>query len=126
MSTTPAGIVLRHVRRLLAAPAADTHLDRQLLEQFTARRDEAAFATLVRRHGPLVLGVCRRVLGDGPDAEDAFQAAFLILAHKAGSIRGQESLTSWLYRVAFRVALRARGQSATRLRHERQAPRRQS
>jgi RNA polymerase sigma factor (sigma-70 family) len=122
MATTQAGTVLRHVRRLLTAPAADALLDRQLMQAFTARRDQAAFAALVRRHGPLVLGVCRRVLGNGPDAEDAFQAAFLALARKAASIRAGDSVAGWLYQVACRVALRARGQQATRRRHERRAP----
>jgi RNA polymerase sigma factor (sigma-70 family) len=119
MVTTQAGTVLRHVRRLLTTPAADARLDRQLVEAFTARRDEAAFATLVRRHGPLVLGVCRRVLGNSHDAEDAFQATFLVLARKAGSIRARDSVAGWLYQVAHHVAGRARGQLATRQRHER-------
>jgi RNA polymerase sigma factor (sigma-70 family) len=122
MATTQANAVLHHLRRLRAAPAGGTPNDRQLLEQFLTRRDEWAFTTLVRRHGPLVLGVCRRVLGNVPDAEDAFQAAFLVLARKAASIRGHESVAAWLYQVAFRVALRARGQGATRARHEHQAP----
>jgi RNA polymerase sigma factor (sigma-70 family) len=119
MATTQANSVLRHLRPLLAGGAVP---DQQLLEQFLTGRDEAAFAALVRRHGPLVYGACRRVLGSGPDAEDAFQAAFLVLARKAGSLRRQESLAGWLYQVSVRVALRARGQAATRRRHEGQAP----
>jgi RNA polymerase sigma factor (sigma-70 family) len=119
MAPTQAGVALRHVRRLLTAPATEGLLDRQLVEAFTARRDEAAFAALVRRHGPLVLGVCRRVLGAGPDAEDAFQATFLALARNSDSIRAQESVAGWLYQVAYHVALRARGQKAARQRHER-------
>jgi RNA polymerase sigma factor (sigma-70 family) len=82
--------------------------DGQLLECFLARRDEAAFAELVRRHGPLVLHVCRRILGDAHHAEDAFQATFLVLACKAGAIRKHGSVGSWLYGVARRVALQAR------------------
>jgi RNA polymerase sigma factor (sigma-70 family) len=120
MATTQANTVLRHLNRLLEAPNHTAPSDRQLLEQFGSCRDEAAFTALVRRHGPLVHGVCRRVLGNGHDAEDAFQAAFLLLARKAASIR-QESVAGWLYQVAVHVALRARSQRATRVRHEQQA-----
>jgi RNA polymerase sigma factor (sigma-70 family) len=88
-------------------------MDGQLLERFVARRDEAAFATLVLRHGPMVLGVCRQVLHDPHEAEDAFQATFLVLVRNAGTIRKQDSLSSWLYGVAYRIAMRAK-QSARR------------
>jgi RNA polymerase sigma factor (sigma-70 family) len=82
--------------------------DRQLLERFVTRREEEAFAAILERHGPLVLGLCRRLLEHEQDAEDAFQATFLILARKAGSIRKREALAGWLYEVAYRVAVRMR------------------
>jgi RNA polymerase sigma factor (sigma-70 family) len=82
--------------------------DGQLLENFVVRRDEAAFAALVRRHGPMVLAVCRRVLRHAQDAEDAFQATFLVLARKARSIRQRELVGNWLYGTAYRAALEAR------------------
>src|SRR5439155_17351329 len=82
--------------------------DGQLLEGFIARRDEAAFEALVRRHGPMVLSVCRRIIGHEPDAEDAFQAAFLVLVRRASSIVPREKVGNWLYGVAYRTALEAR------------------
>jgi cytochrome c peroxidase len=96
--------------------------DHTLLEQFREQRDEAAFATLLHRHGPMVLGVCRSVLRNEADAEDAFQATFLILARKAASIRKTVSAGSWLHGVAHRTALKARAQSATREKNEARAP----
>lgn len=109
--------LLRHVRRLAARRAFEQWTDRQLLERFAAGRDEAMFGLLVRRHGPMVLGLCRRLLGHEQDAEDAFQAAFLLLSRKAGSIR-QTDVGGWLYRVAYHVAVRARAQSAKRQQRE--------
>src|SRR5579864_5252581 len=82
--------------------------DKELLRQFASRRDESAFATLVQRHGPMVQGVCRRILGDAHEAEDAFQAVFLVLARKSKSIRKPELLANWLYGVACRIARKAR------------------
>ena len=85
-----------------------TESDRQLLERYVAEADEDAFAKLVRRHGPMVLGVCRQILHQETDAEDAFQATFLVLARKASAVHWQESVGSWLYEVASRIALRGR------------------
>jgi RNA polymerase sigma factor (sigma-70 family) len=118
MATTHAGVILRHVRQLVAADPTDRLTDQQLLDRFTARREEAAFAALVRRHGPLVLGVCRRVLFNWHDAEDAFQATFLTLARKAGAIGKRESVGGWLYQVAYHLSVKARVRAATRQRHE--------
>jgi RNA polymerase sigma factor (sigma-70 family) len=120
MTTTRAQIVLRHIRELTATEKAARLLDRELLTRFTAEQEEDAFAALVRRHGPLVLGVCRRVLGNWHDAEDAFQASFLVLARKAASIHKHESVSSWLHRVAYHVAIQVRERLATRQRYERQ------
>jgi RNA polymerase sigma factor (sigma-70 family) len=110
------------VRHLRHAVGAGEVTDRQLLAQFTAQRDESAFSTLVRRHGPLVLGVCRRVLGHKQDAEDAFQAAFLILARKATAMDWQDSVGNWLYGVAYRVARKERARTARRRQREIQPP----
>jgi RNA polymerase sigma factor (sigma-70 family) len=95
--------------------------DRQLLEALVTRRDEAAFEVLLRRHGPMVLGVCRRVLGNAHDAEDAFQATFLVLVKKAAVVRKRDALASWLYGVASRTARKARARDARRRVKERQA-----
>jgi RNA polymerase sigma factor (sigma-70 family) len=118
MTTTQAGVVLRHIRGLAAVNAAGHVDDRQLLERFTARREGAAFEALLRRHGPMVHGVCRRVLGNAHDVEDAFQATFLVLASRAGSIGRRESVGGWLYRVAYHTALKARASAAARRRRE--------
>jgi DNA-directed RNA polymerase specialized sigma24 family protein len=82
--------------------------DGVLLERFAGRGDETAFAALLQRHGPMVFALCRRLLADDHDAEDAFQATFLVLVRKARSIRKQASLGSWLFGVAYRIAQRAR------------------
>src|SRR5438309_3057530 len=94
--------------------------DAQLLARFIATRDETAFATLVRRHGSMVLGVCRRVLGHFHDAEDAFQATFLVLARKAASVLRRDSVSCYLHGVAYHTALRASAAIARRRKSERQ------
>ncbi len=94
--------------------------DAQLLDRFLTACDEAAFAALVRRHGPMVLGVCRRILRQPQDAEDAFQATFLVLVRKAATIGRRELLGNWLYGVAYRTALDARAATARRRLHEKQ------
>jgi RNA polymerase sigma factor (sigma-70 family) len=103
-----------------AAPAEEPATDSQLIERFTTHRDETAFAALVHRHGALVWRVCRTVLRECHAAEDAFQATFLILVRKAGSLRSPELLGNWLYGVAHRVARRARKTRARQEAHERQ------
>ena len=111
------GPLLGHVCRLFRSGAVTGLSDAQILDWFIFRRDEAgeaAFAALVRRHGPMVLGVCRRVLRDRHTAEDAFQATFLVLAHKARSIARRDRLANWLYGVAFRSAQRARSRGLRR------------
>jgi RNA polymerase sigma factor (sigma-70 family) len=121
MASTDFSNVAGALRRFLAAELAKGQPDRQLLALFLRHRDEAAFAALVRRHGPMVFGVCQRVLRNVHDAEDAFQATFLVLARKAGRLTAMEYLHPWLYGVAYRTALKARTLAARRAAHERRA-----
>jgi RNA polymerase sigma factor (sigma-70 family) len=109
---------LQQIRRMAAPGHGEEPTDRQLLQDFISRRDEAAFEALVRRHGSLVLRVCRQVAHHAQDAEDAFQATFLILTRRAGSIREGEALAGWLHKVAFHVASKARRGAARRRIHE--------
>jgi len=121
MVNTQLGAVVRHIRRLRLLEAGGAGTDGELIAAFSTRNDQTAFAGLVQRYGPLVLGVCRRVLHNEHDAEDAFQATFLVLARRAGTIRKRESLGSWLHGVAYRVAMRSRQQAARRREREAQA-----
>jgi RNA polymerase sigma factor (sigma-70 family) len=120
MATSQMSEVIQHLRRTVLLRDGAGLTDGQLLEDYISRRDEAAFAALVRRHGPMVWGVCRRVLGNYHDAEDAFQTTFLVLVRKAASIASRELLANWLYGVAHQTALKARATSAKRRARERQ------
>lgn len=114
MNNGPVSAVLDHLRKLEALQAAGRVSDGQLLGRFFAERDEAAFNVLLQRHGPMVWSVCMRVLHGSHQAEDVFQATFLTLARKPGSIQKQESIASWLYGVAFRLARQVRSREMRR------------
>ncbi len=114
MASGRAGLALGTIQRLFDEGTLTGLTDAQLLDRFLTRRDEAAFDALVARHGPMVLAVCRGVLKHASDAEDAFQATFLVLFRKASGLRSAGSLGSWLYRVAYRIALRANAVAARR------------
>src|SRR5438105_11290311 len=111
--------VIQGLRRAALIQDGIGRSDAELLTCFIEQRDEASFETLLRRHGPMVLGVCRRVLGNHHDAEDAFQATFLVLIRKAGGIRPRDKLANWLYGVAYRAALKARAVNLRRRARER-------
>ncbi|OAI55093.1 hypothetical protein AYO44_02840 [Planctomycetaceae bacterium SCGC AG-212-F19] len=112
--------LLGFLRRLTVPLSGDAETDGQLLQRVLSERDELAFQTLMQRHGPMVLATCQRVLHDADEAEDAFQATFLVLARKARAIANQASLASWLYRVAYHIALNARARLAQRRARERE------
>jgi len=116
----PTNALRRTLDRLRQTLAPSDVTDEQLLQRFIADRNETAFAGLVRRHGSMVFGVCRRVLGNLHDSEDVFQATFLVLAQKARSVVKREALASWLYKVAYRIALKARTRNERRRRKEKQ------
>jgi RNA polymerase sigma factor (sigma-70 family) len=121
MPTVHLSVFLRRLTRGMVAETLSDRSDRQLVEQFLAERGEAAFEAIVRRHGPMVYRVCWRVLQQEQDAEDAFQATFLLLAEKLRTVRKHDSLASWLHGVARRVAQKAQAQASLRHRHERHA-----
>jgi RNA polymerase sigma factor (sigma-70 family) len=121
MATGQPNPLLSYIRRL-AAPVTAHISDRELLQRFAAQHDENAFAVLVQRHGTMVLNVARRVLHNGADAEDVFQATFLVLLRKAASLHWKESVGNWLYEVAYRLALKAKTAAARRRLHEVRVP----
>jgi RNA polymerase sigma factor (sigma-70 family) len=121
MASVHLGAALRQIHGLFEAGTVAGLSDGQLLERYLARRDESAFAALVMRHGPMVLGVCHAILRGAPEVEDAFQATFLVLIRKAGTIRGRDAVGGWLHRVAHRVAVEAGRDRSRRDRRERGA-----
>ena len=114
MASGAKGAAVRQLERLYTTGGVSGLTEDQLLDRFVARNDEAAFEAIVARHGPMVLSVCRRWLRDPNDVDDAFQATFLVLVRKAGSLRQRGLLGNWLYGVAYKVAVRARTDSARR------------
>ncbi len=123
MARTTSARVRELILRLVAQPGMRPEPgDEVLLERFVRARDEDAFEAILRRHGPMVLDVCRATLGNDADADDAFQATFLVLAARAGTIRQADTLAGWLSGVAHRTALKARACAALRRRHEANAP----
>jgi RNA polymerase sigma factor (sigma-70 family) len=121
MTARPLQLLLQRLRRTAQQASAHEPSDGELLGRFVARADPAAFEALVRRHGAMVLGVCRRVLRHEADAEDAFQATFLLLARKAASVAPRSQVGCWLYGVARTTAVRARDLARRRRRKEREA-----
>jgi RNA polymerase sigma factor (sigma-70 family) len=121
MANRSASPLLAFIRRLAASRTHCELTDAELLQRFAVGRDESAFSTLMNRHGPMVLGVCQAVLQDVHDAEDVFQATFLVLVRKPKSVGKPASLASWLHGVAYRLAMKARTEAARRRVRERQA-----
>jgi RNA polymerase sigma factor (sigma-70 family) len=122
MATDESNLLLQHLRRVTATTRAEYASDRELVASFVADRDDTAFATLFRRHGPMVRSLCRRVLRNEQEADDAFQATWIVFARKAHSLRASDGLSTWLYGVAHRTALKARRAAVRRRAHEAAAP----
>src|SRR5438105_1935563 len=123
MTKTSASPIALMIRRLTEDHRVKSLPDQELLVRFRSNQDQAAFSSLLRRHGPMVLDVCRSVAGNEAEAEDAFQATFLVLARKAKAIRKLASVGSWLHGVAYRTALNGRKEFAKRRKHERSSSR---
>jgi DNA-directed RNA polymerase specialized sigma24 family protein len=120
LPTNRSSLEIGSLLRTICAADPTGQTDAQLLRQFVTNNVEKAFAALVRRHGPMVYGVCRRVLADAHEAEDAYQATFIVLLRKASALTSCATLAEWLHGVARRIALKARGcavEHASRLRH---------
>jgi RNA polymerase sigma factor (sigma-70 family) len=122
MPTAPWDGVIDYLRRVVAPCDVEEATDGQLMDSFVVHRDQGAFEAILRRHGPMVLGVCRRVLHHVQDAEDAFQATFLVLVRRANSVSPRDRVGNWLYGVAYRTALEAKRAAARRRAKEREAP----
>src|SRR5438876_11228249 len=120
MPTNQLRQVLQTLRQATLPREEADRTDGQLLERYITSREETAFAALVQRHGPMVWGVCRRVLSSHQDAEDAFQATFLVLVRKAASVVPRDMVANWLYGVAHQTALKARATAAKRCVREKQ------
>src|SRR5262249_45091253 len=120
MATAQMDKVIRHLRRAVLRQDGAGWTDGQLLASFIDQKDEAAFEALVRRHGPMVFGVCRRIVRNHHDAEDAFQATFLVLALKAASVKPRERVANWLHGVALRTARKAKAMTGKRRGREKQ------
>jgi len=115
MARGPADLVIQYIRKFAGAPSDSKPSDGQLVDRFVNKRSEQAFEWLIERHGPMVLRLCYRILGTWHDAEDVFQAVFLLLARKAGSIRKRASVGSWLHGVAYRLAVEAKRKMSRQL-----------
>jgi RNA polymerase sigma factor (sigma-70 family) len=122
MAAAPLSKVVRQLRGALARPDTAGLTEADLWERYLQKRDEAAFEALLRRHGPMVLGVCRRILRHEQDAEDAFQATFLVLVRRAASLQSPGTIANWLHGVACRTALEARSAAAKRRAKEAAVP----
>src|SRR5262245_25045214 len=117
MSRGTSSSLVSYIRRIAFTGHQEGSDDRELVRRFVADRDEAAFEALLRRHGPMVLGVCQRLLANPSDVEDAFQVTFLVFLRRVSSLSRRELVANWLYGVAYRTALKARNREARRHEH---------